>query len=110
MDLRDKDGCPLVKWSTPEEAFVAFTQMTKGRPLDQSALTYDKLCGGSGIQWPVSETSPEGTARLYEDFVFATAPDYCESYGHDLMTGAANEADEYRAHDPAGRAVLKAAH
>ena len=31
------------------------------------------------------------------------------SAGHDLLTGAANEADEYRAHDPAGRAIFKAA-
>jgi ferredoxin-nitrate reductase len=110
MDLRDQDGAPLVKWSTPEEAWTAFAASTKDRPCDQSALTYGKLRGGSGIQWPVTETAPEGTARLYTDLVFPTQPDYCESYGHDLMTGAANEADEYRAHNPDGKALLKAAH
>lgn len=109
MDLRDKDGGPLITWSTPEQAWQAFTAITRGRPCDQSALTYDKLRGRSGLQWPCTETSPDGTERLYADHSFATQPDYCEDYGHDLLTGAANEADEYRAHDPAGRAVLKAA-
>ena len=109
MDLRDKDGAPLVKWSTPEQAWDAFTAITRGRPCDHSALTYGKLRGGSGIQWPCTQTSPGGTERLYTSQIFATQPDYCQDYGHDLLTGAANEADEYRAHDPAGRAVLKAA-
>jgi anaerobic selenocysteine-containing dehydrogenase len=107
MGLKDKDGAPLVKWSTPEQAWTAFTEITRGRPLDQSALTYDKLRGGSGIQWPCTEDSPGGTERLYTDHHFLTEPTVCESYGHDLMTGAANEADEYRAHDPGGRAVLR---
>jgi anaerobic selenocysteine-containing dehydrogenase len=109
MDLRDKDGAPLIKWSTPEEAWNAFTAITKGRLCDQSALTYDKLRGGSGIQWPCTEEAPNGTERLYSDWVFPTQSDFCESYGHDLLTGAENEADEYRAHHPDGRAILKAA-
>jgi anaerobic selenocysteine-containing dehydrogenase len=109
MDLRDKDGGPLVKWSTPEQAWNAFTAITRGRPCDQSALTHDKLRRGNGIQWPCTQTAPAGTERLYADHRFATQPDYCEDYGHDLLTGAENEVDEYRAHDPAGRAVLKAA-
>jgi predicted molibdopterin-dependent oxidoreductase YjgC len=97
MDLRDKDGAPLVKWSTPEQAWTAFAEITRGRPCDQSALTYDKLRGGSGIQWPCTRTSPQGTERLYADGHFPTEPAVCESYGHDLITGAENEADEYRA-------------
>ncbi|HEY7793365.1 MAG TPA: molybdopterin-dependent oxidoreductase, partial [Gaiellaceae bacterium] len=32
LDLRDRDGQPLLKWSSPEEAFEAFKAMTKGRP------------------------------------------------------------------------------
>ncbi len=110
MDLRDKDGAPLVKWSDPQGAWKAFTRVTRDRPCDQTALTYDKLRDGPGIQWPCTDEAPEGTERLYTDHVFATHPDYCESYGHDLTTGADNEADEYRAHDPEGRAILKAAH
>jgi anaerobic selenocysteine-containing dehydrogenase len=109
MGLQDRDGAPLIKWSTPEQAWQAFTEITRGRPCDQSALTYDKLRGGSGIQWPCTDDSPEGTERLYVNHHFLTEPTVAESYGHDLMTGAENEADEYRAHDPGGRAILKAA-
>ena len=67
LGLRDKDGAPLVKWSTPEQAWNAFTAITRGRPCDQSALTYDKLRGGGGMQWPCTEASPGGTERLYAD-------------------------------------------
>ncbi|MEU6323343.1 nitrate reductase [Streptomyces sp. NPDC047009] len=109
MDLRDSDGRPLLPWARPEEAWTAFTSLTRGRVCDQSALTYDLLKSSPGIQWPCTDEAPHGTERLYTDHVFPTRADVCEDYGHDLITGAQNEADEYRAHDPAGRAVLKAA-
>src|SRR4030095_11498116 len=32
MDFRDKDGAPLIKWNTPEEAFEAWKDCSKGRP------------------------------------------------------------------------------
>ncbi|MGP3926297.1 molybdopterin oxidoreductase family protein [Streptomyces sp. 8N616] len=109
MDLRDKDGEPLLKWTEPEHAWNSFITHTRGRPCDQSSLTYEKLRGGSGITWPCAEYAPQGAERLYADHVFATQADYCEDYGHDLITGAQNEADEYRAHEPGGRALIKAA-
>jgi ferredoxin-nitrate reductase len=109
MELRDKDGQPLVKWKQPEDAWRAFTALTRGRPCDQSALTYEKLRGGDGIQWPCTKDAPDGTERMYTDHHFPTRPDHCEDYGHDLITGAQNGAAEYRANDPAGRAFLKAA-
>jgi ferredoxin-nitrate reductase len=109
MDFRDKDGKPLVKWSDPEGAFEAFKEVTRGRPCDYTGLTYKKLSEGSGIQWPCNDNFPEGKERLYEDGVFNTAADYCELYGHDIVTGAAIPAQEYRAKDPMGRARIKAA-
>lgn len=57
----------------------------------------------------VQRGAPEGTARLYTDHVFATPTDYCEDYGHDLLTGAALEEPDHRALHPDGRAILKAA-
>jgi ferredoxin-nitrate reductase len=110
MGFEDKDGEPLIKWSTPEEAFDAWNACSKGRPCDYSGLSYDKLRGGSGIPWPCTEDVPDGTERLYVDGRFPTDPDYCEDYGHDLRTGATNDEKEYRALNPAGRAILKAAH
>ncbi|WP_158828519.1 molybdopterin oxidoreductase family protein [Mucilaginibacter lacusdianchii] len=107
MDLKDKDGNPLIKWNTPEEAFEAWKECTRGRPCDYTGMSYAKLSEGSGIQWPCNEKYPNGTPHLYTDGVFATAADYCESYGHDLETGAAQTPDEYKLIDPKGKAFLK---
>ncbi|AXG12541.1 molybdopterin oxidoreductase family protein [Intrasporangium calvum] len=110
LGLQDKDGQPLVKWSTPEECFEAFKEVTRGRPCDYSGLSYAKLRGGSGIQWPCTESAPEGTERLYTDHRFNTDTAYCEDYGHDLTTGAAFERKDHADLGAAGRAILKAAH
>lgn len=109
MDFRDKEGAPLIKWKTPEEAFEAWKVCSKGRPCDYSGLSYQKLSGPSGIQWPCNEEFPHGAERLYTGGVFNTAAEYCEVYGHDLLTGSVRTEPEYRAHDPKGRAVIKAA-
>jgi anaerobic selenocysteine-containing dehydrogenase len=106
MDFHDRDGGPLITWDDPESAFDAWRRCSRGRPCDYSALTYDQLRGGSGVQWPVTEAMPGGTERLYADGVFNTLSEYCETYGHDLLTGAARTADQHRAAAPAGRAFL----
>jgi anaerobic selenocysteine-containing dehydrogenase len=108
MGLQDKDGQPLVKWRTPEDAFDGWRECSRGRPCDYSGLSYDKLRGG-GVQWPCTEDAPDGTERLYTDGITWAAPDVCESYGRDLETGAPFEADEYRAMNPSGHAVIRAA-
>jgi anaerobic selenocysteine-containing dehydrogenase len=109
LDLKDKDGRPLPAWSTPEECFEAFKRCTKGRPCDYTGLTYEKLRGGSGIQWPCNETATDGTPRLYEDAGFWTGPDVCEDYGHDLNVGNAFSRMEFAALNAQGRAILKPA-
>ncbi|HEX8741804.1 MAG TPA: molybdopterin oxidoreductase family protein [Thermoleophilaceae bacterium] len=101
MDLRDRDGAPLVKWDDPESAFEAWKECSRGRPCDYSEISYDRLRGGSGIQW--------GGERLYADGRFFADPDYCEEWGKDLVTGAMHEDTEYRALNPDGKAILKAA-
>ncbi len=109
LDLRDKDGAPLVKWTTPEEAFEGWKECSRGRPCDYTGITYDKLRGGSGIQWPCNDEHPDGTERIYVDGQFWSDPDYCESYGKDLVTGAPVSPTEYKALNPTGKAVIKAA-
>lgn len=109
MDFRDRDGAPLIKFDDPEGAFDEFRELTRGRPCDYSGMSYEKLKGGSGIQWPCNEEHPDGCERLYTDGVFATDPDYCVSFGKDIVTGANMLPEEYRAKAPAGRAFLKAA-
>jgi ferredoxin-nitrate reductase len=109
MDFRDKDGQPLIRWGDPEGAFEAWKECSRGRPCDYTGMTYDKLRGDSGIQWPCNEEHPGGTERLYEDGRFNTETDYCETYGRDLLTGAESTETEHRAMSPAGRAILLAA-
>jgi anaerobic selenocysteine-containing dehydrogenase len=101
MDFRDKDGEPLVKWHDPESAYRAWQECSRGRPCDYTEITYERLRATGGVQW--------GGERLYEDGRFFASPDECESYGKDLATGALMEPVEYRALNPDGKAILKAA-
>jgi anaerobic selenocysteine-containing dehydrogenase len=107
MDLRNRDGDPLVPWDDPESAFEAWKAASKGRPCDYSGMTYAALRQGP-IQWPCTEAAPGGTERLYVDGRFNTDPAYCETYGLELATGADVGEEAYRAADPGGRAILRA--
>jgi anaerobic selenocysteine-containing dehydrogenase len=109
MDFRDRDGDPFPPWHDPESAFAAWQRASAGRPCDYTGLSYAKLRETSGVQWPCDAEHPEGTERLYSDGKFFAAPDYCESYGRDLVTGAPAEPTEYKAANPDGKAMLKAA-
>ncbi|MFI8203508.1 molybdopterin oxidoreductase family protein [Streptomyces sp. NPDC085937] len=109
LDLRDAAGRPLPAWDTPEDAFEAWKSASAERPCDYSGLTYHRLHDVGGIQWPCTQDAPEGTERLYTDGVFNTDVDRCETYGHDLSTGAPVSETAYRARRVDGRALLKAA-
>jgi ferredoxin-nitrate reductase len=109
MGFADRSGRPLPPWDGPEEAFNAWRECSRGRPCDYSGLSYDKLRGGPGIQWPCTEVAPDGTDRLYLDYHFMTDHDQCETYGHDLATGATVTPIEHAAAGFDGRARLKAA-
>jgi anaerobic selenocysteine-containing dehydrogenase len=109
MDFRDTDGKLLPPWTDAESAFEAWKQCSAGRPCDYTGLTYAKLRDGSGIQWPCNSTHPDGTERLYGSGAFFAEPDYCESYGKDVVTGDPVSPETYRARNPAGKAMIKSA-
>lgn len=109
MNFKDKDGNSLMKWHDPESTFEVWKECTKDKLVDYTGITYEKLTGGSGIQWPCNEDHPEGTERLYTDSNFRTYPDLCEVYGHDLATGAVVSPQEYKANGYNGKAILKGA-
>ena len=108
MDFRDRDGAPLISWDDAESAFEAWKRCSRGRPCDYSALSYARLRGSGGIQWPCTAQAPDGTERLYGDGVFNTDPDYAETFGQDLLTGAELGETDYRAKAADGRAFFKA--
>jgi anaerobic selenocysteine-containing dehydrogenase len=108
MGFTDRSGRPIPRWDSYEAAYDAWRECSRGRPCDYSALTRDLLREQGGVQWPVTQDAPGGTARLYVDHVFGTAHDYCETYGHDLATGGAVTPDQHAAARADGRARLKA--
>jgi anaerobic selenocysteine-containing dehydrogenase len=62
---------------------------------------------GSGIQWPCNATYPDRAERLYSAGHFFAQPDYCESYGKDVVTGEPVSPDAYRKKNPTGNAMIK---
>ncbi|HET7436277.1 MAG TPA: nitrate reductase [Thermoanaerobaculia bacterium] len=107
MNLRDKDGEPLIRYTTPEEAFNEWREVSRNTIPDYSGMTYAKLRERGGIQWPCNDDHPDGTVRLYKKPVFPTNWEISEVYEKDLETGHEHTQREYRQKkDPRGRAVL----
>ncbi|MFF2488412.1 molybdopterin oxidoreductase family protein [Microbacterium sp. NPDC058062] len=109
MDFRRDDGSPLLEWTGPEDAYRAWQECSRGRPCDYTGISYDDLRRESGIRWPRRAGETRSTDRLYADGVFSSRADYCETFGHDLLTGAAVGAEAFKALRPDGRALLKSA-
>ncbi len=109
MNLRDKDGRPLPPWRDAKSAFDAWTRCSAGRPCDYSGLSHERLRDAPGIQWPCNSAHPDGTERRYAGGRFSAHPDYCETYGRDMITGDSVDEATYRAFNPDGKAMLRAA-
>jgi anaerobic selenocysteine-containing dehydrogenase len=110
MNLRDISGKPLINYSTPEEAFNEWRDVSRGTIPDYSGMTYAKLQKYGGIQWPCNDKNPHGTTRLYTKPYFPTEWFISEVFEKDLHTGHEHTLREYRKHkDPKGRAILIAA-
>ena len=58
---------------TPEAAFEEMKQLSKGRMLDYSGMSYAKLEQQKGVQWPCTDGAETGTQRLYTDGKFQYA-------------------------------------
>jgi ferredoxin-nitrate reductase len=110
MNLRDRSGEPLITYTTPEEAFDEWREISRGTIPDYSGMSYAKLLERGGIQWPCNDDHPDGTTRLYTKPFFPTQWQVSEVYEKDLETGHEHTQREYRAkRDPKGRAILIAA-
>jgi assimilatory nitrate reductase catalytic subunit len=59
---------------TAEGVFDELKALSKGRMLDYSGMSYDRIEASRGIQWPCNEdTAPAGSKRLYTDGKFQYA-------------------------------------
>lgn len=52
---------------TAEGVFEEIRELSKGRMLDYSGMSYDRIEQQRGIQWPCNEENETGTPRLYTD-------------------------------------------
>ncbi|MCP4694496.1 MAG: molybdopterin-dependent oxidoreductase [Desulfobacterales bacterium] len=57
-------------YSTPEEVFEEFKEITRGRLCDMNGVTYERLRGGVGPQLPCPRPDHPGTERLFTDWRF----------------------------------------
>ncbi len=62
---------PLFPYTTPEDIWNEHRESTKGRDLDITGLTYEKI-EHAPQQWPFKPNDKEGKKRLYEDALFPT--------------------------------------
>jgi anaerobic selenocysteine-containing dehydrogenase len=107
MQLTDRAGAPLIKYSNSEGAFDEWREISRGTIPDYSGMTYAKLEERGGIQWPCNDDHPDGTTRLYTKPVFPTNWEISEVYEKDIETGHEHTLREYRRkRDPKGKAVL----
>ena len=71
MAKRFERGAKMVFPENAEGVFDELKQLSKGRMLDYSGMSYDKIEENRGMQWPCNEdTAPKGSQRLYTDGVF----------------------------------------
>lgn len=59
-------------WKSPEAVFEEWKRLSRGRPVDMSGLSYERLDREGGVQWPCPAVGHPGTARLYEQGQFPT--------------------------------------
>lgn len=67
-------GSLLDKWRTPEDAFKLLRECSKGMPCDITGVSYERLRGSKGIQWPCREGEEleADERRLFEDGKYYT--------------------------------------
>ena len=80
-------------YADEEQIFNEYRELTRGRDLDMTGLSYDRLRGSSeGIQWPSPEAEQGSTERLFSDGQFAT-PDGRARFHVVRQEGPAEELD-----------------
>ncbi|MDH5729314.1 MAG: nitrate reductase, partial [Gammaproteobacteria bacterium] len=73
MAKRFDQGKKIKFPDSAKEVFDEMRELSKGRFLDISGMTHEKIKASRGIQWPMSDGADSGSARLYEDGKFQHA-------------------------------------
>ena len=109
MDFRDKDGAPLVKWRTPRTAFEAWKECSAGRPCDYTGLSYDGCAAAAGSSGRATRSAPTAPSGSTPTGSSAPTRTTARPTARTCVTGRRSTPREYRALQPGGRAMLKAA-
>ncbi|MGD8515079.1 MAG: molybdopterin dinucleotide binding domain-containing protein, partial [Granulosicoccaceae bacterium] len=70
MAKRFEQGKKIRFPETSSGVFDELRQLSKGRMLDYSGMSHEKIEAQRGIQWPCAEGEGAGTPRLYSDGIF----------------------------------------
>ncbi|MGD8743122.1 MAG: nitrate reductase [Granulosicoccaceae bacterium] len=70
MAKRFEQGRKIRFPETSSGVFDELRQLSKGRMLDYSGMSHEKIEAQRGIQWPCAEGEGAGTPRLYSDGIF----------------------------------------
>jgi ferredoxin-nitrate reductase len=55
-----------------EDVFEEYKQLSRGRDVDITGVTYERLINTGPLQWPCPDAGHPGTPRLYTDGIFHT--------------------------------------
>ena len=109
LDLRDRDGAPLVKWSTPEECFEAWKECTAGgRATTPGSATTScaEAAASSGRATRRRPTAPSGSTRICSS---RPCPTSARTTGTTSRPARRSPRRNSGRSAPTGRAILKAA-
>ena len=81
LEKKLRPGKPtLFPFASPEAVWNEHRELTRGRDLDITGLSYPMLDDQGPQQWPLPEGSTAGKTRLYEDGKFFTASGKAQFY------------------------------
>ncbi len=90
---------------TAEGVFEEIRELSKGRMLDYSGMSYDRIEQQRGIQWPCNEENKTGTPRLYTDGRFQHEDDKARLIPLPFIDNNERPDDEYSFWLNSGRVV-----
>ncbi|MDH4133310.1 MAG: molybdopterin-dependent oxidoreductase, partial [Gammaproteobacteria bacterium] len=69
---QDLSGRSLITYTTAEQCFNEWKNVSAGRPCDMSGMTYANLESNNGVSWPSTPGNVLGGKRLYTNGLFNT--------------------------------------
>ncbi|MEO5358481.1 MAG: nitrate reductase [Nitrospirae bacterium YQR-1] len=85
----------MFPYTHPEEVFEEWKGLTRGRICDITGITYSRLRGNTGVQFPCPDNNHPGTPRLFTDMRFHRADGRAALLPRSYKEAAEVTTDEY---------------